>query len=43
MFFFVGTKFCLQLVMLVVHRLCDNVCKFKMEKIMFAIKILISR
>jgi hypothetical protein len=43
MFSFVGTKFCLQLVMLVVRRLCDNICKSKMEKVMFAIRILISR
>jgi hypothetical protein len=43
MFSFVGIKFCLQLVVLVVHRLHDNVYNFKREKTMFAITIIILR
>jgi hypothetical protein len=43
MFSFVGTKFCLQLVLLVVHKLHDGVCSFEKEKMMFAIKIFILR
>jgi hypothetical protein len=33
--FFVGTKFCLQLVVVVVHRLHNDVCNYKREKTMF--------
>jgi hypothetical protein len=41
--FFVGTEFYLQLVVIVVHRLCDDVCNSKREKTMFSIQIFISR
>jgi hypothetical protein len=43
MFSFVGTKFCLQLNVLVVCKLYDDVCNFEKEKTMFAIHIHISK
>jgi hypothetical protein len=43
MFSFIGTQFCLKLIVLVVCRLCYDVYNFKWEKTMFTIRILILR
>ncbi len=43
MFSFVGTKFCLQLVVVVVRRFHDDIHNSKTEKTMFAIRIIILR